>query len=89
VADLHGVEAEGALEDAHALLARQGQTDAGGELRRVERVDGAVLCEDHLVAGLDADDAALVREQVVEPVELGFLESRHLAALHGVGTARL
>ena len=89
VADLHGVEAEGALEDAEALLAAQRQADAAGELRRVERVDRAVLGQDDLVAGLDAHDAARVGEQVDQPVDLVLLERRDLAALDGVGRAGL
>ena len=41
------------------------------------------------MAGLDADDATLVGEEVVEIVELGVLEGRDLAALHGIGAAGL
>ena len=89
VADLHGVEAEGALEDAEALLARQADAHAAGELRRVERVDRAVLGQDDLVAGLHAHDAAGVGEQVDQPVDLVLLERRDLAALHGVGRTGL
>ena len=72
-----------------ALLAAERQAHAARELRRVERVDRAVLGEDHLVARLHAHDAARVGEQVDQPVELVLLERRHLAALDRVGAAGL
>ena len=79
VADLHGVEAEGALEGAERLLSGERQTDAGRELRGVERVGGAVLAEHRLVAALHAPDAAGAGEHLEEVVELVGLEDGDLA----------
>ena len=85
VADLHGVEAEGALEGAERLLSGEGQANARRQLRRVERVGGAVLAEHRFVAALHAPDAAGAGEHLEEVVELVGLEDGDLAPPRRVG----
>ena len=87
MADLHGVEAEGALEDAEGLLPGEGQADPGGELGRVEGVGRAVLGKHGLVSALHAPDADGVGEHLEEVVELVGLEGRDLALLGRIGRA--
>ena len=85
VRDLHRVEAEHRLEEAHADLAVDRRHDAARHARRVQGVHAPVLRHDHLVTALDAPDAARAGEHVVQVVDLVLGERRDL----GLGGGRL